>query len=91
MATLFMESIIIGVICMSVGSVVFAIVAKLSPLQLSKKGKDNVLDDEIVSYNTALIMQVLISLFLTGFLGHLFFEITGMNTRLHRWTGVWLW
>ena len=75
------EAIIVGIICVAVGSVVFAGV--------------EVLESRTDQYNTRApkrpMQWELLSLFLTGFLGHLFFEYTGMNERLHRWTGVWLW
>lgn len=84
------EAIIVGVICMLVGLVVFVAVAKLSPLHLSKNtGAAG--EKERKGRSVAWLMQLLLSLFLTGFLGHLFFEFTGLNKRLHRWTGVWLW
>ena len=83
------EAVIVGVICMLVGLIVFVAVAKLSPLHFSKNTGT---EEKTKKSNTsAWLMQLLLSLFLTGFLGHLFFEFTGMNKRLYRWTGVWLW
>jgi hypothetical protein len=73
----FGESVIVGIICLIVGTVVFTIVDNF--------GLDNSNSPRFRSYHEQL------ALFLTGFLGHLFFEYTGMNERLHRWTGVWLW
>jgi hypothetical protein len=80
------EAIMVGTICTIVGTVVFYIVAVTKQsLQHSKLQKDKKLFSQIIS------PQLLISLFLTGFLGHIFFEVTGINTKLHRWTGFWLW
>jgi hypothetical protein len=73
----FGESVIVGIICLIVGTVVFTMVDDFE--------QDNSNSPRSRSYREQL------ALFLTGFLGHLFFEYTGMNERLYRWTGVWLW
>ena len=78
------ESIIVGLICTFVGTIVFTTVAKINPLKLPKNTKYE-------KHTKSWMIQLIISLFLTGFLGHLFFEVTGMNKYLHKWTGVWLW
>ena len=81
MANVFVEAVIVGIICMLVGAIVFDAVA-----QLSKQWVEDMRKNKITSS-----IQLLMSLFLTGFLGHLFFEFTGINKRLYQWTGVWLW
>ena len=77
------EALIVGTISMVVGIVVFGAVAKLYPSRPPEEEERGVQETRQG--------QLPLSLFLTGFLGHLFFEFTGMNKRLHRWTGVWLW
>ena len=78
------EGVIVGSICMIIGIVVFSVVARMKQFERRKTSH------QIGTIQIGTI-QLLISLFLTGFLGHLFFEITGMNKRLYNWTGVWLW
>jgi hypothetical protein len=80
------EAYIVGIICMIIGSIVFVMVAKLSPLHLSTHTKN-----EINKHKKLWLIQGIISLFLTGFLGHLFFEVTGINIQLYKLTGFWLW
>ena len=83
MVNVFIEAMVVGIICMFVGVIVFEAVALLYPSRRLEQSVEHRKKNKII--------QLLMSLFLTGFLGHLFFEFTGINKQLYRWTGVWLW
>ena len=86
------EALIVGTISMVVGIIVFDAVAKLYPSRLpEEKGETRFYLLMLVKGGLRPGLGTSFVVFLTGFLGHLFFEFTGMNKRLHRWTGVWLW
>jgi H+/Cl- antiporter ClcA len=78
-----LEATLVGIICTIIGSIVFTAVAHVIPRK-----------DQAVAHvipRKEQLVQLVISLFLTGFLGHLFLEETGLNRQLYKATGFWLW
>jgi hypothetical protein len=81
-AKLLWESVIVGLICLAAGAIVFYALGTTERRKTKGKGRTG---------TRPAVPDLYVGLFLTGFLGHAFMELAGLNPRLHKLTGVWLW
>jgi hypothetical protein len=77
------ESVVVGLICLIAGTVVFYGLGVMERRVTRRQKAD--------ASTSGLGRRLYLGLFLTGFLGHAFMELTGLNPRLYKLTGVWLW